>query len=127
VTRRADGTPWNNPLALLVAVLVLGGAGFELGSGHRAALSFAGALLVGAAFFAGGAAGIRAAGRLAPLAAMMTAVAAYIMTVLLLAIAYVVASPAALDFTGVGVGLICAVLVWTVVSIRALTAGVNDA
>ena len=92
----------------------------------RAAISYGGAALLAASAFALGEAGIRAAGRLAPFAAMIVAVGGYGITVLLFALVYAVADPDVITFPAVAAGLLSAVGVWIFASIRSLTVGVND-
>jgi hypothetical protein len=125
---RHDGTgsaprvPWLH----VAAVIVVGGLIAWLVDDLRAALSFAGAVLLASAAFGLGAAGIRGAGRLAPFAAMIAAVGGYGITVLLFALVYAVADPDVVTFPAVAAGLLCAVALWVFVSIRSLSAPVND-
>jgi hypothetical protein len=114
------------PWLIFLPVLVVGTAITWLAADLRAALSFGGAYLLASAAFALGALGIRAAGKLAPFAAMMAAIGGYFITVLLFALVYAVADPTVVSFPAVAAGLLCAVGVWIFTSIRALTAGVND-
>jgi hypothetical protein len=111
---------------LVAAVLVVGGVAAGLIEDLRAAISFGGALLVASAAFAIGTSGIRAAGRLAPFAAMMAAVGGYGITVLVFALVYAIADPDVVTFPAVAAGLLCAVGLWVFASIRSLSAPVND-
>ena len=114
------------PWLIFLPVLVVGTVITWLVADLRAALSFGGADLLAGAAFGLGALGIRGAGKLAPFAAMMAAIGGYFITVLLFALVYAVADPTVVSFPAVAAGLLCAVGVWIVASIRALTASVND-
>jgi hypothetical protein len=127
-TRSADrpATAPALPWLVFVPVLIVGTAISWLVADLRAALSYAIAALVAGGAFALGAAGIRAAGKLAPFAAMIAAIGGYGITVLLFALAYAVADPSVVTFPAVAAGLLSAVGVWVFASIRSLTASVND-
>jgi len=118
----APSTPW----LLTAIVLLVGTVVSGLVDDVRAALSFGGAFVVASLAFALGAAGIRAAGRLAPFAAMIAAIGGYGITVLLFALVYAVADPDVVTFPAVAAGLLCAVGLWVFASIRSLSAPVND-
>jgi hypothetical protein len=112
---------------LVFLVVLVGGSAICWGvADPRAALSYAGAALLAGIAFAVGAIGIRAAGQLAPFAAMMAAIGGYGITVLLFALVYAVADPDVVTFPAVAAGLLSAVAVWIFASIRALTASVNE-
>jgi hypothetical protein len=121
----ADGTV--RLFGLIFAPVLVGGFVISwLVADLRAALSFGGAALLAALALVGGALAVRAADRLAPFAAMITAVGGYGITVLLFALVYAVADPGVVTFPAVAAGLTGAVVTWMFASVRSLTAGVND-